>query len=151
MEGTSQGNLSRAVIALLFMVMCIGSLVFVWNTISSPNGPLQASQEYAHEEKMAAMPKTYEERSLDTVKDVAEAGFAANVAIAISGDASQASMAKSYSSAIWALAIVIVGAIVLTVMLSNRKSSRHEYGGGGYAQLFTNEGSAASRRNDVNY
>lgn len=65
--------------------------------------------------------KPVEVVALEQQADVAQAGFASNVAIAASGDLAQASMTKSFANAIWGIGFLIVALLAFRMYLDKNK------------------------------
>lgn len=86
------------------------------------------SQQVQMQENQLEAQKSFEVQAVENIKDVAVAGFASNVAIAVSGDASQASMTKSFAWSIWGMVGVIAMTIILVVVIDSRKKSNSDSG-----------------------
>ncbi len=113
MNGRS--NFARTLVFAFALLACIGSLAL---TYIISEGPFTNAQNQASAVAIAAQPETEMERAWDRARDMVVAGFASNAAIAASGDAAQASMVRSFTSAVWALALVAVSIAVVVVVLT---------------------------------
>jgi hypothetical protein len=60
-----------------------------------------------------------EQIAIQRQADVAKAGFTSNAAIAASGDLAQASMVRSFSSAMWGFFFSMVALIAFTIYLKS--------------------------------
>lgn len=101
------------VFAILIFFACLGTAWLAVRETVQIRSELQA-QEAAYE-----VEQPFENHAIDGMVDVAQAGYAANVAIAASGDAAQASMTKSFATAIWGIGFIMVAMYLLLTRKKN--------------------------------
>lgn len=120
----SNNSFVTFIVVLFLAGACLLSLVII-RSIVEPM--IHENREIALVKAQKAEPETSEERAVGSLEHVAAAGFAANASIAASGDMAQASMVRSFSSAIWAIMGTIAVVVVAFVYLSthpDRSSSK---------------------------
>lgn len=118
------GGCRSAVVNLLIGIVVILGVVGIAAAGLENSTKIDRAQEYAHQETMAKIPDTLEERQVDALESVAVTGFATNLAIAASGDASQSSMAWANAATIIGFALILL-AVALIVATLTRKSSEY--------------------------
>jgi hypothetical protein len=74
----------------------------------------------------ASRTRTPEDHALDTAEEVAKVGFAANVAIAASGDASQTAIVRSFSNVFIAIVLAVAGVVAAYFMINKKTEKREE-------------------------
>jgi len=120
MKGESKGFLGM-LIAVPMVVMCLVLLGIV-RMIVEPSVKAKATATILE----ASRTRTVEDHALDTAEQIAEVGFASNVAIAASGDASQSSIVKSFASVFIAIAFCVAGVAVAYFMINKKEPEQNE-------------------------
>jgi hypothetical protein len=120
MKGESRGYLGL-VIGLPAIVLCLAILGMV-KMIVEPSVKANATATILE----ASRTRTVEDHALDTAEQIAEVGFASNVAIAASGDASQSSIVKSFASVFIAIAFCVASVAVAYFMINKKEPEQNE-------------------------
>lgn len=81
------------------------------------------SQEVKLAEINAEASKSFEAQAMDDLKTVAVAGFAANTAIAASGDMAQASLGRSMATTVVAIAAIVMALAYIMYNVGKKNSS----------------------------